>query len=78
MGAEGQKVHQCRHHGGVLERLRPAGEGQVRGHDGAGLLAAAEDHFERQLGLVAVEAEIVQIIAGAVVSALTYGVTCFW
>ena len=62
MGAKGKPVHQGRHHGGVLEQLCSAGEGEIRGHDGAGLLAAVGDHLKQQLGLVAVEAEIAQFV----------------
>ena len=46
MGTVGEPVNQGSHHGGVLKELRPSGEGQVRGHNGAALLRPVRDHLE--------------------------------
>lgn len=62
MGTEGQPIPQGGHHGGGLKQLRLPGEGKVRGDDGTGFLAAVRDYLEQQLGLVAVEAEIAQLV----------------
>ena len=68
MGAEGQPVHQGSHHGRVFKQIGPPGEGEVGGYDGAALLAAVGDHFEEQLGLVAVETQVAQLVQDEQVS----------
>jgi hypothetical protein len=62
MAAEGQPVNQSGYHCGVLKQIRPLGEWQICGHNGAALFASVGDDLKQQFRLVPVEAEIAQLI----------------
>ena len=61
MAAEGQPVNQSGYHCGVLKQIRPLGEWQICGHNGAALFASVGDDLKQQFRLVPVEAEIAQL-----------------
>lgn len=62
MRPEGQAVNESRNHGRVLKQFRPAWERQVCRYNRTAFFATVGDHFEQQLGLVPVEAQVTKFV----------------
>lgn len=62
MTAERQPVNQGSYHCGILKQVRPLGERQVCGHNGAALFTSVGDNLKQQLRLVSVKTKIAQLI----------------
>ena len=62
MATESQPVNQGSYHCGILKQVRPLGERQICGHNGAALFTSVRDDLKQQLRLVPVEAEVAQFI----------------